>query len=517
MLEKQRNQLDKGIMMAHKYVGLGKKGEKIFLYNREKEPVRQVLWGDWLLIDEDRLDDGMGASWLPVKWGRTKELYIKKKDTIDKRPLEIIFVDVGQGDGSVLITPETGADERIMVIDAGEGGNMQAFLNGRFRAYRVFDFDSAVITHPDLDHYLGFKDIFSDHDIGFRTIYHSGLVERPVSGKFKKLGEITEDPENGEKYMVDLAIDSADIERIFRDPSKIGRFVFPGVMHEAIKNPKINVFKMLSTLHGTIEDNRTYMPGFAPTDGKDYTIEVLGPVAELDENDKPRLRRISSNYGKTKNGHSVILRLTYGKFRVLFGGDLNAPAEKFLLKHYTGRKSFPSKGSTGYINMVEEARNWFEAEVMKVCHHGSEKVTDAFMAAVNPACFVISSGDQEGYIHPRPDLLGRLGRLGRGEAPVILSTELQRSTREREDRELVEQLQQDIDLLAVDPTNELKEAISKQVRKLARTNVDVYGAIYVKTDGDRLITAFKIEAESDLDKWFYFEYSIDGSGILELI
>lgn len=153
---------------------------------------------------------------------------------------------------------------------------------------------------------------------------------------------------------------------------------------------------------------------------------------------------------------------------------------------------------------------------MKVCHHGSEKVTDAFMEAVNPACFVISSGDQEGHVHPRPDLLGRLGRLGRGESPVLLSTELQRSTRAREDRDLIDQLHKDIESLASNPTGDLKKSISDQIRVLSKTNVEVYGAIYVKTDGERLITAFKIETGSDLKKWFYFEYTIDPSGILSL-
>ena len=47
-------------------------------------------------------------------------------------------------------------------------------------------------------------------------------------------------------------------------------------------------------------------------------------------------------------------------------------------------------------------------------------------------------------------------------------------------------------------------------------NVEVYGAIYVKTDCKRLITAFKIESESDTKKWFYFEYTLDSNGVLTL-
>jgi beta-lactamase superfamily II metal-dependent hydrolase len=507
--------------MVHKFVGLGDPGEKIYLYKTKDKIFRQVLWGDWLKIDESHPDDEMGDGWLPVLWApnskNPQRVFIPEVHTTDTRPLEIIFLDVGQGDGLVLITPEGGQEERIIVMDAGEGRNMQAFLNGRFKAYRGFDFHAAVITHPDMDHYLGFKAIFADHDIGFRTIYHNGLVERPVAGTFKKLGGVFEDAASGVKYINEIAEDTDDIEELFSDSAANKKYVFPGVMHEAIKNPKINKFRMLSTHHGTVENNRTYMPGFAPADGREYNIEVLGPVVEFDSNANPRLRRISSRYGETKNGHSVILRLHYGDFKVLFGGDLNYPAEKFLLKHYTQRTKFPSKKSSDYKEMVKEARDWFGAEVMKVCHHGSEKVTDAFLESVNPACFVISSGDQEGHVHPRPDLLGRLGRFGRGESPVLLSTELQRSTREREDKKLVKQVLKEVGRLAEKPTDKLEKSLKANIYKLAKTNVEVYGAIYLKTDGKRLITAFKIEAKSDKEKWFYFEYAIDPSGELKLI
>ena len=143
-------------------------------------------------------------------------------------------------------------------------------------------------------------------------------------------------------------------------------------------------------------------------------------------------------------------------------------------------------------------------------------MTDLFLDAVNPACFVISSGDSEGHVHPRPDLLGRLGRFGRGESPVILSTELQRSTREVESRKAVDALLKLIDTLHDSPTSNRRDRAKEQIRLLARDNVDVYGAIYVKTDGDRLITAFKYENPSDTKKWFYFEYDILPGGVLRM-
>ena len=513
--------------MSHKFVSLGVKGKKIYLYKfsrktRKFQKARQVLWGDWLSIDDGHDFSEVGDGWLAVKWAPKSEnaqiLYVKEVHTSDERPLEIIFLDVGQGDGAVLITPERGADEKIMIIDAGEGENMHNFLNTRFKAYRGFDFDSAIITHSDKDHYLGFKSIFSDHNVGFKTIYHSGLVERPVRGTFEKVGGLTEDPLTKTKYMTDLVVDTDHMERLFTDPIHFGTFRFPPVMHAAIQNPKIRDFKMLSTdaRHSVRETGRNYIPGLAPSDQRGYAVEVLGPVVENDLNGNPRLKKISS-YSKTKNGHSIILRLHIGDFKVLFGGDLNVPAEKYLLKHYSGIKRFPKKDSPQHKAMLEKAGEWFGAEVLKVCHHGASDVTDEFMIAVNPASFVISSGDSEGHVHPRPDLLGRLGKFGRGQSPVLLSTELQRSTREREDAKLVKSLQDDIERLANSSSEKLKVSVLERILKLAKTNVDVYGSIYVKTDGQRMITAFKIESKSATKKWFYFEYRIGDKGKLELV
>lgn len=40
---------------------------------------------------------------------------------------------------------------------------------------------------------------------------------------------------------------------------------------------------------------------------------------------------------------------------------------------------------------------------------------------------------------------------------------------------------------------------------------------YLKTDGERLIIAFKIEAGSPTKKWLYFEYGLDATDQLSLV
>lgn len=494
--------------MAHRFVNLRADGSPIHLFDDKKKKFREVIWGDYLKVKKD-----LGDGWLEIDWAarsptKRRTLYIRKEDTVARRPLEIIFVDVGQGDGAVLISPETDDEERIVVIDAGEGGNMRAFLAARFQTYRGFGFAAAVMTHPDSDHYHGFKDVFADPGIGFGAVYHNGLVERPVGGTWEKLGgkPVKEDGASV-AYIGDLATDYATVKTIFENAGT--GHLFPQVMKAALENPKIQDICMLSVQHATMEDGVAWMPGFAPSDNRGYTIRVLAPVVEEGPDGTPALRQLGT-YSETKNGHSVILRLQYGKFSVLFGGDLNEGAEKFLLQHYTGASKFPKTGTPAYDDMVTKARGTFRSDVMKSCHHGSEKVTDAFLDAVNPAAFIISSGDEEGHIHPRPDLLGRLGRFGRGGAPVILSTELQRSSRAMEDRNAVDKLLAGIDKLAAGKLPPDKVAqLKADVKELARSNVEVYGAIYLKTDGERLITAFRIEAKSETEKWFYFRYRFE--------
>ena len=501
--------------MQNRFVALPKgedgKTIKTFLFKQNRSTkVREVLWGDFLKVTGETQD-----GWLEVEWAKTSDtaetLFIPKAHTADTRPLEIIFLDVGQGDGAVLITPEPDQGERVVVIDAGVSGNMHAFLGKRFRYLgEPMRIHAAIITHPDTDHYFGFDTIFAaSQKFGFDHIYHNGLAERPAPGQFEKLGGLKEDAATGIDYLTDLAETRNDIDALFGAGIDIGNFDFPRVMRNALGNANIADIRMLSTAHGIEKDDRVWMPGFEPAENRPYAIEVLGPVAETDGQGKFRLRKLGS-YGETKNGHSVLLRLHFGKFKVLFGGDLNDKAEKFLLAHYAGLPRFPREGSQAYRTMIDTASNWFRAEIMKTCHHGSEKVTDAFIDTVSPAAFVISSGDEEGHVHPRPDLLGRLGKRGRGDAPVILSTELQRSTRETEDQRVLVDLTRRVANLTEATSQAVREKIIEDIWELGGSNVTVYGAIYLKTDGERLLTAFRIETGSETKKWFTFEYAFVG-------
>ena len=63
--------------------------------------------------------------------------------------------------------------------------------------------------------------------------------------------------------------------------------------------------------------------------------------------------------------------------------------------------------------MVEENSGGLHADVLKVGHHGSKNsTTQEFLDAVAPTIAIISSGEDNPYGHPSPELLERLETSG---------------------------------------------------------------------------------------------------------
>lgn len=230
-------------------------------------------------------------------------------------------------------------------------------------------------------------------------------------------------------------------------------------------------------------------------------MEILGPVAKKIKG-KAALPVFDSNKGKTKNGHSVILKLTAGNLRVLLGGDLNTPSEDYLLSEFTNtdvggirkqlkQKKLPDTTRKKLEKQMEkailDARKYFEVDIAKSCHHGAADFTSEFMSALNPLATIISSGDSEPHCHPRPDTLGTIGKHSRGIRSLIFSTELARSTKEFLERA---KKKKDNNKPATKTPPLTKERL-----------VTVYGMINVRTDGEKVIIAQKLEQPASGRNW----------------
>jgi beta-lactamase superfamily II metal-dependent hydrolase len=476
----------------------------------EKE-IQHVLWGDWVRVEDEPPQDG----WLRVRV-RGTDGWMRAEDLQDERLLEIVFVDVGQGDGCLVVTPK----DRHMVVDAGLGDNMYRFLRWRYRGFKnVWRFESAVITHPDSDHYAGFQKLFEEPNVRFGTVYCNGILEEydPDLGPTRKIG--------GRKHLTELLEDRAALEAFLGDTDRWqrqgGRYSkqYPRVLNEALSSGRVDDFGMLSTTPGGAD----WMPGYGPE--KELSIRVLGPIVETHEGERtlrtfgPKPESKAFDVGKTKNGHSVVLMLQYRDFRVLLGGDLNRSAEAWLLRQHADVHHEWPWSAEQEDEIVAAARATFGADLVKSCHHGAADVTDAMLRSLNPVAAIVSSGDEESYAHPRPETLGAIGLHGRGHRPLIFSTELLRSTREDEGdaRVQVERLRGRIDETEnPERRAELEAELDALVDTLLERNVTTYGAINLRTDGRRAVLAYKLERPRTgggrITKWDVYRLERAGNG-----
>ena len=91
--------------------------------------------------------------------------------------------------------------------------------------------------------------------------------------------------------------------------------------------------------------------------------------------------------GSVENANSVVLRLTYGNFAMVFTGDAEAETEAEMIR----------------------AKTPLHAQILKVGHHGSRYATsDSFLNAVAPQAAIISCGTNNRYGHPSQPTLDRL-------------------------------------------------------------------------------------------------------------
>jgi len=95
--------------------------------------------------------------------------------------------------------------------------------------------------------------------------------------------------------------------------------------------------------------------------------------------------------GSVENANSVVMRLSYGNFSMLFTGDAETETEQIMM------------------NAGEPLR----AQVLKVGHHGSRYATSGkFLEAVAPEGAIISVGAGNRYGHPAEQTLDRLQKAG---------------------------------------------------------------------------------------------------------
>jgi beta-lactamase superfamily II metal-dependent hydrolase len=337
------------------------------------------------------------------------------------RILKVDFVDVQQGDGALIETPAG----RTITLDGGDNVLFARYLASRFRNTSDAapkEIDAMVVSHGDADHFAGLTEIFDSETnqhvekrlfVHPRRVFHNGLVKRPSSvpearslGATEKVGQ--------ETIITGLETDLREVP-------------------DSEMNTYFRAWKRALkawTVRGPIEFRHLAQGDDAAFDflaPEGIGVQVLGPIlttrdgvsglrflgtprkgAQIGPPSEEDFSGLDASH--TINGHSIVLRLSFGSWRILFAGDLNTQAERSLV----------ADQAAGRIEL--------ESEVFKVPHHGSAEFSDDFLGAVSPVLSVVSSGDETArkeYMHPRATLMSALGRVGRGGSqPVVFVTEL---------------------------------------------------------------------------------------------
>lgn len=238
--------------------------------------------------------------------------------------LKIYFIDVGQGDCTIIKTPK----KHTIIIDGGGGeekSKNQKIANQIVIPFllnhSIYKIDYMIISHFDSDHVGGLLIILEKMSVKNVVISYQG----EQSGNFN-------------------------------------------VFSELVKNKGINVIVVKSGDIVKIEP--------------DLFFNILWPQMHL----------IGENI---LNNNSIVCKLNFKDFSMLFTGDIEAIAERGILELYSKNQQI------------------LRATCLKAAHHGSKtSSSDEFVNAVNPKFVVIGVGLNNKFGHPNDTVISLFQRAG---------------------------------------------------------------------------------------------------------
>ena len=284
-----------------------------------------------------------GGTFAWVKWGLP---WWRSRAPKASGELKVYVLDVGPIEGdSILIVSPSG---KTVLIDAGDAGKGKVVLDA-LKRYKVERLDYFIATHPHPDHIGAADEVMNAIKVG--TVIDNGVdlstpaPEAPVAKKGK--GAKAPPPPKKKTKTITTFFDeyAAALKQ-------------NGAQYEKAE------------------------PGKKYDLGNGAFLTVLAPIEPLFVKDQMKAG------GNDTNANSIVLRLDFGDFSMLFMGDAEAQTELRLL----GKKDLD-----------------LEAKVIKVAHHGSKyATTEDFLKRVHPEAAIISDGAWNRYGHPGQAALDRL-------------------------------------------------------------------------------------------------------------
>jgi competence protein ComEC len=263
--------------------------------------------------------------------------------------LQVHVLDVGpvEGDSILIIAP----GGKSVLIDAGDAGKGKVVLEA-LKRYKVDHLDYFIATHPHPDHIGGADEVLRAIKVG--TVIDNGVdLSTPVLESAPGI--------KGSK----------------------AKATPPPPPPKRSKAKTVNSFfdEYAAALKQNGAQHEKALPGKKYDLGGGAILTVLGPTEPFFTKDQMKAG------GNETNANSIVTRLDYGEFSMLFMGDAEAQTEERML----GKD----------LNL--------KANVIKVAHHGSKyATTETFVKRTQPEAAIISDGAWNRYGHPAQVVLDRL-------------------------------------------------------------------------------------------------------------
>ncbi len=283
-----------------------------------------------------------GVAWF--KWGRAWWNSRTPKPTGE---LQVRVLDVGpiEGDSILIIAP----GGKSLLIDAGDAGKGKVVLDA-LKRNKVEKLDYFIATHPHPDHIGGADELLNGIKVG--TVIDNG---------------------------VDLSTPAPS-----PSPTKKGAKPSPTPTPRRTRTKTITGFfdEYKNALQKSGAQYQKAQVGQKIDLGGGAILTVLAPSEPFFTAEQLKAG------GNEPNANSIVLRLDYGDFSMLFMGDAEAQTEQRLL-------SKPD---------LE-----LKTTIIKVAHHGSKyATTHAFLERVKPEAAIICTGGWNRYSHPAQETLDRI-------------------------------------------------------------------------------------------------------------
>lgn len=306
--------------------------------------------------------------------------------------LEIVHINVGQGDATLILGPETEFRDRVAVLmDAGDipmdgdrdGGDV---VYAVLQRYGLDELDFFIASHYDADHIGGVI-------TGMGHIHGGSFVLGPNGVP----GGVGDDDGDGTGDWLDSNETTPDPEELWTgDDVRVLHFIDRGDQSA----PDTATYRKYKAI-ADAAPSRTSVVTRADVEALEIDLGDGAVMRCYAANGHVRGRSNRVRFTNTENERSLCFLVTYRGFDYLIGGDTigrshgseNARVEKAI-------------GEALHAGGVE-------VDVLHVNHHGANNGSEAeFLDLVRPEVAVISLGDFNDHGHPHADALARLADAG---------------------------------------------------------------------------------------------------------